>query len=69
MERHCHNAQKLAEFLDRNDKVKRVYYPGLPGHPGHDVAKKQMKGFGGMIAFEMKGGLEPAKTLVDVCIH
>ena len=48
------NAQKLAEFLDGNELVKNVYYPGLPSHTDHDLAKKQMKGFGGMVSFELK---------------
>lgn len=56
MERHCANAAKLAEFLDSCDKVEAVYYPGLKNHPGHDVAAKQMKEFGGMISMIVKGG-------------
>ena len=67
MERHCSNAQTLAEFLQGHPKIETVHYPGLPSHPGHDVAKKQMKAFGGMISFEMKGGLEPARNVVEVC--
>lgn len=57
MERHCANAQALAEFLQNHPKVSRVLYPGLPHHPGHTVARKQMvNGFGGMVSFEVKGG-------------
>jgi cystathionine beta-lyase/cystathionine gamma-synthase len=52
MDAHSRNAARVAEFLNRHDKVKRVYYPGLPSHPGHDVAKRQMSGFGGMVSFE-----------------
>lgn len=48
------NAQKLAEYLEGNDLVKKVYYPGLPSHGGHELAKKQMHGFGGMMSFELK---------------
>ncbi|SFQ13367.1 methionine-gamma-lyase [Lachnospiraceae bacterium XBB1006] len=56
MERHCYNAAKLAEFLKSCDKVEAVYYPGLEEHPGHEIAKKQMKEFGGMISMIVKGG-------------
>jgi cystathionine gamma-synthase len=51
MERHCDNAEKVAEFLTRHAKVRQVLYPGLPGHPGHEVAAKQMRRYGGMISF------------------
>jgi cystathionine gamma-synthase len=51
MSRHCANAQAVAEFLNDHPKVERVYYPGLPAHPGHDVASRQMDGFGGMVSF------------------
>jgi cystathionine gamma-synthase len=54
MKRHNENGQKIAEFLESHPKVKRVYYPGLPSHPHHKVAKKQMKGFGGVVTFEIK---------------
>lgn len=53
------NAKKLAKFLDKHPKVERVYYPGLKSHPGHDIAKKQMHGFGGMISFELKDTYNP----------
>jgi methionine-gamma-lyase len=56
MERHALNAQKLAEFLEDHPKVKRVMYPGLNSHPQHDLAKRQMDGYSGMLAFELKGG-------------
>ncbi|MBI4277458.1 MAG: PLP-dependent transferase, partial [Armatimonadetes bacterium] len=46
-------------------KVERVHYPGLPSHPNHDVARRQMRGFGGMLAFEVKGGLEGGKQCVE----
>lgn len=54
MQRHNENAQKVAEFLENNPKINRVYYPGLKSHPHHDIAKSQMKGFGGVVSFEMK---------------
>jgi cystathionine gamma-synthase len=54
MQRHNENGQKIAEFLESHPKVKRVYYPGLPSHPHYNVAKKQMKGFGGVVTFEVK---------------
>jgi methionine-gamma-lyase len=58
MERHCANAQALAEFLEKHPKVSRVNYPGLPTHPDHALAARQMRGFGGMLSFELHGGLE-----------
>jgi cystathionine gamma-synthase len=64
MERHCANAQRVAEFLDSHDKVSKVRYPGLPAHPGHDVARKQMRGFGGMLSFQLAGGEAAA---IEVC--
>lgn len=54
MERHCLNGKKIAEFLSQHPKVEKVYYPGLPTHPNHSVAKKQMKDFGGMVSFTLK---------------
>jgi cystathionine beta-lyase len=54
MDRHCQNAQKIAEFLSKHEKVKEVYYPGLPSHKNHHVAQSQMRGFGGMISFSLK---------------
>jgi methionine-gamma-lyase len=61
----CSNAQKIAEFLAQHPRVERVNYPGLPNHPGHDVAKKQMKAFGAMLSFEVKGGYEGGKKVMD----
>ena len=66
MDRHCDNAERVASFLHAHPKVGVVYYPGLPDHPGHEIAKRQMRRFGGMVSFEMKGGLQAAKTLVEV---
>jgi cystathionine beta-lyase len=56
MQRHCENGQKVAEFLENHPKINAVYYPGLPSHPFHDLAKKQMKAFGGMVSFNFKSG-------------
>ena len=65
MERHCKNAKEVVEFLNKHPKIERVYYPGLETHPGHEIAKKQMKDFGAMISFELKGGFEAGKTLLN----
>ncbi len=56
MERHSANARRLAAWLSEQPQVERVYYPGLPSHPGHDVAKRQMRDFGGMVSIRLKGG-------------
>ena len=65
MERHCKNAKKVVEFLNKHPKIERVYYPGLETHPSHEIAKKQMRDFGAMISFELKGGFEAGKTLLN----
>lgn len=65
MERHCSNARKVAEFLNVHPKVETVFYPGLTTHPGHGIACKQMKDFGGIFAFELKGGMDAGKTLLN----
>jgi cystathionine beta-lyase/cystathionine gamma-synthase len=64
MIQHNANALALAEYLDRHPKVQRVYYPGLPSHPQHELAKRQMHGFGGMLAFEL-GSLDAARTVLN----
>src|SRR5258705_4523446 len=64
MQAHNANGLALAEFLSAHPKVKRVYYPGLPAHPQHELAKKQMNGFGGMLAFDL-GSLEAARRLLN----
>jgi len=64
MQQHNSNGLALAEFLSAHRRVKRVYYPGLPSHPQHDLAKRQMRGFGGMLAFEL-GSLEAARTVLN----
>ncbi len=65
MERHAQNAAAIAEALLAHPRVKRVYYPGLPSHPGHEVAKRQMTGFGGMVSFELDGTVEEASAFVS----
>ncbi|MEU1148481.1 cystathionine gamma-synthase [Streptomyces sp. NPDC005863] len=64
MDRHSENATKVTEMLTRHPRVSQVLYPGLPEHPGHEVAAKQMKAFGGMVSFRVDGGEEAA---VEVC--
>lgn len=65
IERQCANAMAVAKFLQRHPKVARVHYPGLKSHPDHALAKKQMKNFGSMLAFDMKGGLPAASKFCD----
>lgn len=65
MERHCASAMKIARYLESNDKVEAVFYPGLESHPGHEIAKKQMRAFGGMVSFIVKGGREKAAIVAD----
>ena len=64
MDRHCANAQRVVELLQSSDKVSHVLYPGLPTHPGHEVAVKQMRDFGGMVSFRLVGGEQAA---LEVC--
>ena len=64
MERHCHNAQAIADVLAADARVEQVYYPGLPDHPGHEVARKQMSGFGGMLSLRFAAGSQ-AQTFVE----
>jgi methionine-gamma-lyase len=59
------NAQKVAEYLENHPKIQWVMFPGLPSHPQHELAKMQMKGFGTMLSFGVKGGLEAGKTMMD----
>ena len=65
MQRHCANAKAIAEFLDNHPAVEKVYYPGLKNHVGHDIAARQMKDFGGMLSFEVKGGRAAGTKLVN----
>jgi cystathionine gamma-synthase len=63
MQRHSSNAAQVAEFLAEHDAVSQVLYPGLPSHPGHEVAVRQMSGFGGMVSVRMRDGIEAARRL------
>lgn len=65
MERHCSSALAIAIFLEQHPAIQRVYYPGLPSHPHHQLAKTQMQGFGGMISVVIKGGLVSATTFLE----
>ena len=65
MERHGENAIKIAHFLENHPKVKKTIYPGLESHPEHVIAKKQMSGFGGVITFFIKGGLDAARDFLE----
>lgn len=65
VERHCKNAMEVAEYLEKQPEVERVYYPGLPSHPQHDLALKQMRGMGGIVSFEIKGGVEAGKKFIN----
>jgi cystathionine beta-lyase/cystathionine gamma-synthase len=65
MEKHCQGAQQVAVFLENHPRVKRVLYPGLESHPQHTLACRQMTGFGGMLTFQLKGGLGAAITLAE----
>jgi cystathionine beta-lyase/cystathionine gamma-synthase len=65
VERQCANALAVAKYLEKHRKVARVYYPGLASHPDHGLAKRQMSGFGSMMAFDLKGGLAAARRFCD----
>lgn len=65
MERHASNALTIAEYLTGHPKVERVLYPGLPDHPQHEIALKQMTGFGGMVTFYIRGGRREGATLMN----
>ena len=65
MREHDHNARQVATFLSSHPRIGRVFYPGLPDHPQRDLAKRQMSGAGGMISFEVKGGLDSARKVVE----
>jgi cystathionine gamma-synthase len=67
MERQNANAQAVAEFLVRHPRVSAVHYAGLPSHPQHEIAKKQMRGYGGVVSFEVRGDLAAASRVVDAC--
>ncbi len=65
MERHCENAMMVATYLQKHSQVERVYYPGLENHQGYSIAKHQMRGFGGLVSFEVKGDLSSAKRCIN----
>ena len=65
MERHAANAMAVARFLESHPKVEWVSYPGLSSHPQHDTARKQMSGYSGMLSFELKGGVEAGRRLIN----
>lgn len=65
MEQHCRSALAIAEWLSKHPKVERVHYPGLPSHPQHELAKRQMNGFGGMVTVILKGGLEDSRRFLE----
>jgi cysteine-S-conjugate beta-lyase len=65
VQRHTGNAQQIAEALASDPRVRRVYYPGLPAHPGHDVARRQMTGFGGIVSFELDGSVDDVTAFVS----
>jgi cystathionine gamma-synthase len=66
MDRHCRNAERVVDYLLDHNAVDRVFYPGLPEHPGHDLATLQMRGFGGMVSFTMRGGEEAALKVCEL---
>ena len=65
IQKHNENAMQIAQFLETQDKVKSVHYPGLASHPDHPIAKKQMSGFGGMLSFEINGDFDQTKQFMD----
>ena len=65
MDRSSENAMQVAKFLDEHEKVSRVHYPGLQSHPGHDIARRQMRGFSGVLAFELHGGFPAAERMLN----
>ena len=65
MEKHCENSFEIASFLEKHEAIEKIYYPGLSNHPNHEIAKKQMNGFGGMITVVLKGGLKTATTFLE----
>jgi cystathionine gamma-lyase len=67
MKAHCDNAQALAEWLETHSSIEKVVYPGLKSHPQHELAKRQMDGFGGMVSIFVKGGLDGARRMMERC--
>ena len=67
MRQHCESAARIARFLERHPRIDKVYYPGLESHPQHEIAARQMNGFGGIVTAVVKGGLEPARRFLERC--
>ena len=67
MQRHCSSAQAIAEWLENDSRVESVIYPGLASHPQHELAKRQMHGFGGIVTFFIKGNVETARSFLERC--
>jgi len=67
MERHCSSARRVAEFLADHPAVRRVYFPGLPDHPGHDVARRQLRDFGGIVSFDLDDDIRVARAFAHGC--
>ncbi len=67
MQRHCRSAQAIAEWLENDSRVESVIYPGLASHPQHELAKRQMHGFGGIVTFFIKGNVETARSFLERC--
>ncbi len=67
MQRHCESALRIAAWLEQHEQVDSVLYPGLPSHPQHELARKQMQGFGGIVTFFIKGDLEDARKFLERC--
>jgi cystathionine gamma-lyase len=65
MQRHCENALEVASYLEKHPRVERVVYPGLPSHPQHELARRQMRAFGGMVTVYLRGGLEDARRFLE----
>lgn len=65
MDAHSANAQALAQWLDQQPKVEKVFYAGLPDHPGHALASRQQRGYGGVLSFRVRGGREQAWKVID----
>ncbi len=67
MQRHCESALRIARWLEGHDRVERVIYPGLSSHPQHELAQRQMPGYGGIVTFFIKGGIDEARTFLERC--
>jgi cystathionine gamma-lyase len=65
MDRHCSNARQIAEYFSKHSKIAKVYFPGLPSHPGHEIAKRQMRDFGAMVSIELKADIEETRKFTS----